>query len=361
LGAVSAVELAAGLLLTAVVLYDLFQAVVVPRPAISKIRLSQPLVRGLWALWRRIGLRNPDVVRREAFLGSFAPFAVVVMLVVWVFGLVLGYGLILGALSPQLEPSPKAFGTVLYFSATSLFTLGYGDIVPVGGATRVVALIEAGNGLGVVALVISLLFSLYASFQRREVMVITLDALAGAPPSALTLLEKVHRLKMPQHLERTFDDWRVWSAEVLESHLAYPILNYFRSSHDNESWLSSLGAVLDAATLVITTVEDVPRGPALMFSGVANHLVEDLAHIMGFDHDHVAGIERFEFDQARERLELAGYRLVHGDQAWEQFSSMRARYAAPLNAMAVYWAIPPAQWIGDRSYIPHREEARGRH
>src|SRR5207237_7691798 len=145
--------------------------------------------------------------------------------------------------------------------------------------------------------------------------------------------------------------------EVLESHLAYPILNYFRSSHDNESWLSSLGAVLDAATLTITTLEGVPRGPAWLLYRVANHLVEDLAQVMGFSLDHHAGVERFEFDQARERLSKAGYVLAPAEESWNKFADLRARYAAPRNAMAVYWAIPPAPWIGDRSYMPHRSNA----
>jgi hypothetical protein len=361
-GVGSYVEVAAGVLVTLVALYDLFQSVVVPRPAVSKIRLSAPMVRVLWSVWRRVGIRNADVLRREAFLGSFAPFALIAMLVVWVLALVFGYGLIVGGLSDELKPRPGNFLTAVYFSGTSMLTVGYGDIVPVGNLARAVALIEAANGLGVVALVISLLFSLYGSFQRREVLVVTLDAMAGAPPSAVNLLEKVRKLDMMPYLDRTFDDWRMWCADVLESHLAYPILNYFRSSHDNESWLSSLGTVLDAATLVITTIEDVPRGPAQILYRVGNHLVEDLAQIMSFELDHVTGIERFEFDQACERLIVAGYRLGPADAAWEKFADMRAAYAGPLNSMAVYWAIPPAQWISDRSYMPHRvRETVGRY
>ena len=137
----------------------------------------------------------------------------------------------------------------------ALLTLGFGDIVPVGAVDRTVVMIEAGIGLGVVALTVSLLFSLYAAFQRREVLVITLDASAGSPPSGIGLLENCRWMEMPEHLDEVFRDWKVWSAEVLDSHLAYPILNYFRSSHDNESWVSALGAVLDASTLVLTAVD----------------------------------------------------------------------------------------------------------
>ena len=348
-------EVGAGLVLVGITLYDLFQSVVVPRPAVGKLRLSGPIVRLLWKAWRAVGLRDPEPASREAFLGSFAPVALICLLALWVASLILGYGLVLHGLRHELQPPPGDFGTAVYFSGVSLLTLGYGDIVPGSGPARVVALVEAANGFGIVALVVSLLFSLYGSFQRREVLVVILDAMAGAPPSAVQLLEKCREQEMRPYLISTFDDWRQWCAEVLESHLAYPILNYFRSSHDNESWLSSLGAVMDAATLVITTVEGVPRGPARLLNRVGNHLVEDLAQIMGFPLNHDVGIERFEFDQVRERLRDAGFTLAPADQAWEDFGRLRSSYAAPLNAMAVYWAIPPAPWVGDRSYMPHRE------
>jgi len=152
----------------------------------------------------------------------------------------------------------------------------------------------------------------------------------------------------------------VWSSEVLESHLAYPILAYFRSSHDNESWVSAIGAVLDATVLVLTTVEDVPRGPAKLMYSVGTHLVEDLSWFFRTSHMHEVGIERFEFDQACERLVTAGFTMTDREIAWGKFSELRSAYAVPLNEMGRYWSIPPTLWIGDRSYLPHRENG-GRH
>jgi hypothetical protein len=182
-----------------------------------------------------------------------------------------------------------------------------------------------------------------------------LDASAGSPPSAIGLLENAVHYEMPELLPQVFTEWRVWSAEVLESHLAYPILMYFRSTHDGESWVSALGAMMDAATLVLTTIGDGPRGPAKTMYLVGAHLVEDLTHLLDFGHGHEVGIERGEFEQACDKLELAGYVLRDRELAWARFSELRSRYAGPLNSMAQYWRIPPAQWIGDRSYLPHSD------
>ena len=103
-----------------------------------------------------------------------------------------------------------------------------------------------------------------------------LEAGAGSPPSGVTLLETYAMAGILDDLPRVFEDWQAWAAEVLDSHLAYPVLAYFRSSHDNDSWISSLGAVMDAATLVLTTIEDGPKGWAKLSRAVGDHCLEDL-------------------------------------------------------------------------------------
>src|SRR5207249_11378020 len=145
---------------------------------------------------------------------------------------------------------------------------------------------------GIFAAVITLLFTLYGSFQRREIAVVVLEAGAGAPPSGVTLLETYATAGILDQLPHVFQDWQAWAAEVLDSHLAYPILAYFRSSHDNDSWVSALGAVLDATTLILTTVVDGPRGPAKMTFAMGTHLVEDLSRFFRIAKDHDPGVER---------------------------------------------------------------------
>jgi len=112
----------------------------------------------------------------------------------------------------------------------------------------------------------------------------------------------------------------------------------------------------DAATLVMTTLDGVPVGHARLMFKVGAHLVADMRSNFKYsDHDQVAGVEREEFDDACQRLRKAGYRLREQESAWDQFSSMRSKYASGLNETTKYLGVPPAPWIGDRSYLPHRE------
>jgi len=183
--------------------------------------------------------------------------------------------------------------------------------------------------------------------------VVQLDAIAGAPPSGVQLLETVFERGLRDELVKTFDDWRRWSAAVLESHLAYPILNYFRSSHDNEAWLNSFGAVMDAATLVMSTVDEDEEGPARLMFTVGNHLVEDLAWYFRYTSSKHPLVDHEEFHQAVVRLKRAGYKVKPLEEAWTKFSHLRGKYASQLIQMAERLAIPPAEWIGDRTYAPH--------
>ena len=346
----------AGLLLVGSILLDVFLTVVVPRraPRLGRqLRVTGYIVPGLWTWWRWVGLRLSSAERREAFLGLFGALIVIVLLVTWVVGLVLGYGLLLDALRAQLKPEPENFGASLYFAGTSLLTLGFGDVVAVGGFARLVALAAAATGLGLFAVCITLLFTLYGSFQRREVAVVVLEAGAGAPPSGVTLLETYALAGILDDLPGVFRDWQSWAAEVLDSHLAYPVLAYFRSSHDNDSWISSLGAVLDASTLVLTTIKGGPKGWAKLSRSVGGHCLEDLVAYFGLQSDTEVGVERAEFDEARRRLERAGFALEDADRSWDNFVRLRQDYAGRVNALARYWATPPAQWIGDRSPLKH--------
>jgi len=352
-------EVVAGIVIVVATFYDLFKSVVLPRPSVNRYIMVRLLFFTFWTLWQWIGRRIQNVARRETWLATFGPSAVIAMFLTWALAFMLGYALILDGLRAQVHPALDNFGESLYFSATTIVPLSYGDFVPIGLGARVMILFESATGVGIAALVITLLFSLYASFQEREELVVQLDALAGAPPSGTQLLETVFERGLRDELAKTFEDWRGWSAAVLESHLAYPVLLYFRSSHDNEAWLNSFGAVMDAATLVMSAVDEDEEGPARLMFTVGNHLVEDLSWYFRFTNTKDPLVDKDEFEQAVARLGKAGFRVKSVDEAYTKFSHLRGKYASQMNQMADRLAIIPAEWIGDRTYAPH-VDGRGR-
>ena len=340
-----AVAFALGSFILALTFWDLFETVVVPRPTPGWFRIGRYMVRGSWRGLRALHDGRPSR-SYDRVLGLFAPAATMALLATWLVALILGYGLVLYALRDELRPVPPNLGSALYFAATSVLTLGFGDIVAVDAPARIIVAMGAISGLGVVALVVTFLFSLYGSYQRREVEVVALQAAAGAPPSAVALLETYAQLDLVERLPALFLEWERWAVVVLDSHVAYPLLAFFRSSHDNLSWISALGTVLDAASLVLTTIDGVPRGEAKLFKRVGTHLVEDIYNL-GFRAGEATNLDRSSFDAACDRLEEAGFKLLPRDEVWPRFEAARATYALRLEAMARYLATPATSWLGD--------------
>ncbi|MBV8149017.1 MAG: hypothetical protein JO092_07985, partial [Candidatus Eremiobacteraeota bacterium] len=186
-----------------------------------------------------------------------------------------------------------------------------------------------------------------------ESFVVTVGARAGNPPSGVNLLAIASYSDTRDDLPRLMIDAQRWIAQVMESHLAYPVLAFFRSSHDYESWIGTMGTLLDAATLLMTTIEGTRHGQARLTYNIGRHATHDLVHYFRLNSDdETAGIDRAEFDRACDRLVNAGYALHDRDEAWKRFSELRSAYAGHLNAMARFFEIPPLQWIGDRSPLP---------
>src|SRR5438132_6719228 len=222
--AFSILEAVVGAAVVLVVLIDVFQSIVTPRPTAGRLRSSRYLVRYLWYVCRWLSYRLKSTRRRDALLGSFGPFSVLAMLFNWVVLLLLGYGLLLDSMRDQIRPPPPGFGTSLYFAATSMFTIGFGDYVATSAPARSVSILAGATGLGMFALVITFLYSVTQAFQRREVAVVSLEAGAGAPPSGVTLLETYAVAGLDGDLAAVFQRWQEWAVEVLDSHLAFPPL-----------------------------------------------------------------------------------------------------------------------------------------
>ncbi len=176
--------------------------------------------------------------------------------------------------------------SAIYLSGTTLFTLGIGDVTPLNHWARDLVIIEAGTGLGFVAVVIGYLPVLYQAFSRREGSIALLDGRAGSPPTASELLRRHASDGGNDALVTLLAEWERWSAEMLESHISYPLLCYFRSQHDNQSWLSAITAILDTCAVLLSIVECSACRQARLTFAMARHTVVDL--LLVFDMQPVA-------------------------------------------------------------------------
>lgn len=268
-----------GFLIVTMTLRDAFEAIILPRRVTRRLRFARFFYRFTWQLRSSAAQRIRDHKRRETYLSTFGPLSLLLLLGVWATGLVAGFAMLQWGLQDRLNVAQSAvsFGTYLYLSGTTFFTLGLGDVTPLGRVGRSLVVIEAGLGFGFLAGLISYLPIIYQAFSRREVSISLLDARAGSPPTAAELLRR-NDGDMSE-LRQLLGDWERWSAELLESHLSYPVLVYFRSQHTNQSWLAALTAILDVSALVIAGIDGGPTRQAQLTFAKARHAAAELAQV----------------------------------------------------------------------------------
>ncbi|HEY3414954.1 MAG TPA: potassium channel family protein [Armatimonadota bacterium] len=264
-------------LLILFILWDTFETVIMPRTVINRMGLTTVLYRVSWRVWGALASRLG--ARRERFLSAFGPLSLILLLATWAVMLMLAFAMLHWSAGSRFVTAGRhiGFGTYVYVSGTTLFTLGLGDVTPVGIVARSITVLEAGLGLGFLAVVIGYLPVQYQAFSRREVTISLLDARAGSPATATELLRRHAAAGQTKEVTDLLREFERWSAEVLESHLSYPTLAYYRSQHDRQSWLSSLTTVLDTSALVAVGVGDIPTWQAELTLAMARHTVVDLA------------------------------------------------------------------------------------
>ena len=339
----------AGIVVILAVLLDAFETVVLPRRVRRKFRITVWFYRYTWIPWRKITSLIKSPGRRENFLGYFGPLSLLFLLALWASGLIFGFGLLQYGAGEhvQLSNEPITFGRVIYFSGSTFFTLGYGDIVPTSPFSRAIAVLEAGMGFGFLGTVIGYLPTIYSSFSRREIEISLLDARAGSPPTAAELLIRFGNCAQPDVLDKIFREWEQWAAELLESHISYPPLSFFRSQHPNQSWLGALTMMLDASALVISGIEDIPAQQAKLTFAVARHAMVDLAQLIGAQYDP-SDADRLDAEQLaklREALLDHGLRPRDPAKSEDKLTQLRSLYEPYALAMArrLFITLPP--WI----------------
>jgi hypothetical protein len=344
--------LVAGILCLFAVLLDAFQTIILPRRASGRFRLTRIFYLVTWAPWVFLARRLPHPRQRESAFSYYGPLSLIFLLVVWAGAMVVGFALIFYALgSPFTDAAGRpGLQSDLYVSGTTIFTLGLGDVTPHSARARELVILEAGTGLGFLAVVMGYFPVLYGAFSRREVNISLLDARAGSPPTAAELLRR-HSYPGAEHaLTLLLEEWERWSAELLESHISYPLLCYFRSQHNNQSWISALTAVLDTSALLIAGVRGHEARQAQLTFAMARHAMVDLAQIFSLapvnDAEDRLPAERYE--QLYDFLCQSGVSVCRDGHSMERLREMRALYEGYARALGDYLLMPLPPWISDQ-------------
>ena len=350
----------AALTLIVIVLQDAFEVMLLPRRISRHVRMARLYFRGMWTVWTACARGFSSGARREHFLSVFGPLSMVVLFALWGFGLIVGFGVLEWCLETPAHPS--ALTEQIYMSGVTFFTLGYGDVVPHSGITRALSVLEAGLGLGFLAMVIGYLPVLYQLFSRREAHVIQLDVRAGTPPTACTLLVRHSDAGGLAKLDELLREWEVWGSELLESHLSYPMLVFYRSQHDSQSWLAALAAVIDTCALLLVGLEDVPPLQARMTFTMGRLVIVELARSFRINPSRYDGDDRLPEEaylQLVDTIKTAGLGWTEAADAQATLAALRATYEPLLDGLAnrLLLSLPPWMSSGtssDNWQVGHR-------
>jgi hypothetical protein len=336
------------------VLLDAFQTIILPRRAAGRFRLTRIFYAVTWRPWVFFTRRLRNSRKRETAFSYYGPLSLIFLLVVWAVVMLLGFALIYYALGSPFNDLTRQseFLSDLYVSGTTIFTLGLGDVTPHSASTRVLVILETGMGLGFLAVVMGYFPVLYSAFSRREVSISLLDARAGSPPTAAELMRRHSYQGAEQALSLLLVEWERWSAELMESHISYPLLCYFRSQHSNQSWISALTAILDTSALLIAGVRGHESRQAQLTFAMARHAMVDLTQILWLtpikDAPDRLPLERYE--QLYNMLCQSGVSVCRDGQSMKRLADMRLLYEGYAEALSVHLCMPLPPWIAEQHH-----------
>lgn len=334
-----------GIVLIVSVLWDAFETVILPQRVNNRFRPTVIFYRYTWRTWSAVARHSKS--RRDTYLSLFGPLSLLLLLIVWAAGLIFGFAILQWGFGSHIATASghHSFGDSLYLSGSNFFTLGIGDVQPQTTIARIITVVEAGTGFGFLGLVITYLPILYQTFSRREVQISLLDSRAGSPPRAVELLRRVGIYNDRASLETLIREWDHWCAELLESHLSYPAVAFFRSQHDNQSWLATLTLIMDVTALVQVGVDSVPKGPARNAFAMARHAVVDLCQYLNTPpiKPKVDRLPLSEMPALRDILAEANIPLREGTEADDYLRYLRRLYEPFVHGIAegLLLTLPP--------------------
>ncbi|HTW43810.1 MAG TPA: potassium channel family protein [Solirubrobacteraceae bacterium] len=342
----------AGGTLVVLMLTEIFLAFLLPRRVKRDPRIVRLAFAFGWRPWRRVARLLP-AQSRDTMLGIYGPLGLLINLVLWIGSMMLGYACLQWAGGSHLGVPHGSvdFGNDLYFSAATMTTDGPSSLAAHTAFARAIQVIDAGSGLAVLAIVIGYLPSLYQAFSRREATVSQLDARAGSPPSAGRLVLRTTQTGGWAKLGSYLGEWEQWVAELMETHLAYPVLGYFRSQHVNQNWLAAMCTVLDACAFTIAAAPKDSAEPARFTFAIARHAVVDLTY--SYRVQPVGEVNRLPDADLRALLRQLREADVHphvvDNTVAERLRHMRALYEPYVCALTrrLELALPP--WLAPES------------
>ncbi|MBV9310186.1 MAG: hypothetical protein JOZ73_05110 [Solirubrobacterales bacterium] len=335
--------------LIAIMLAEFFVVFLLPRRVKRDPRIARGLLRTLWIPWRAVWRRVAAPVA-DTMLGLFGPLGLLTILGTLSVGVIVGYAGLHWVNSSHLGSHAAHVGSDLYFSAAAFFSAST-PFEPPGGVGELLQVLEAATGFAFLAIAIGYLPALFQAFSRRETAVSRLDPRAGSPPSAGSLLERSGASGGWVELNDYLRGWETWTAELMETHLSYPMLGYFRSQHVNQNWLAALTAVVDASAYAIAYGPEEAIEGAVMTFRIGRHALADLAHTLTrsrFDSDPPAARERLTeaaLAELHSRLEGSGLHSDYGEDAAQRLSKLRSTYEPYAVAIARQLAIELPNWV----------------
>lgn len=340
--------LAAALIL--IILWEAFETIILPRRVSRRFRLTRILYASTWIPWAATARAIKNRKRRETLLAYFGPLSLLLLLVFWGLGLMLGFALLQwsgGSMVAAQDGRQADIWTDLYLSATTFFTLGLGDVVPKSVFAHLIVALECGTGFGFLAALIGYLPTTYQSFSRREANISLLDARAGSPPAAVEILKRDAQSGDSSTLTQLLADWERWSADILESHISYPVLCFFRSQHDNQSWLASLTAILDVCALAIVGVERIPAWQAHLTFAIARHAMVDIAQVFNRKpkKDIADRLPPEKLQVLRDMLAAEGVTVCNSPTLEKRLTELRAMYEPYVAELSEFLLMDLPDWM----------------
>jgi hypothetical protein len=350
------VTLILGVVCVFVVLLDAFQTIILPRRATGPVRLTRLFYIATWRPWAFFAKRIRNARARETAFSFYGPLSLILLLALWAAIILFGFGLIYDGIGSPFFDTRQHYGlwSDLYVSGTAIFTMGPTDAGPVDAEARWLMVLESGIGFGFLAVIMGYFPVLYGAFSRREVSISLLDARAGSPPTAAELMRRHVHADADEALKTLLVEWERWSAELLESHISFPLLCYFRSQHTNQSWISALTSILDTCAMLIAGVRGHEARQAQLTFAMARHAMVDLSQVVSQPprYDTPDRLPPARYDQLYALLCQGGVSMCRDNDGQNRLREMRRLYEPYAEALSAYFHMPLPPWIADQ---PHKD------